>query len=147
MIYKFFLSLFFAIFLITCKSTNSDNLNWYDNLEIALSDAQKENKFILINFTGSDWCKWCQKLSNEVFEQKAFEKFANENLILVKIDFPRNIEQSNETKIYNNKLLEQFSVKGFPTIILLDKDGKIKLVTGYQPGGANNYINFLKYYM
>jgi len=144
--------LFFSITLLTflivsCKSPGSDNLSWYENLETALEKAKSENKFVLVNFTGSDWCIWCQRLSNEVFSQKEFENFAEENLILVKIDFPKNIEQSMETKMYNNQLAQRFGVEGFPTIFILNKNGEVTLRTGYQPGGAGNYVNHLKEYM
>ena len=135
-----------GILFVSCKSPGSDNLNWEEKLETAITKAQKENKYILVNFTGSDWCKWCQKLTNEVFAQKEFENFAKENLILVKIDFPKNIEQSAETKLYNNQLAQDFGVEGFPTIFILDKNGNMKLQTGYLPGGANNYISHLKQY-
>lgn len=134
--------------LVGCKKAGtSDNLDWETNLEIALQKAQKENKAVLVNFTGSDWCIWCQRLSNEVFSQSEFEKFAKENLVLVKIDFPKNIELPMETKMYNNQLAQRFGVEGFPTIFLLKPDGNIILQTGYQPGGAINYINHLKSYM
>lgn len=129
------------------KAGTTDNLDWETNLETALQKAQKENKAVLVNFTGSDWCIWCQRLSNEVFSQNEFEKFAKENLILVKIDFPKNIEQSMETKMYNNQLAQRFGVEGFPTIFLLNKNGDVILQTGYQPGGPVNYVNHLKSYM
>lgn len=140
----FFILILIIGLFVSCKSPSSDNLNWEERLETAITKAQNENKYILVNFTGSDWCKWCQKLTNEVFAQKEFENFAKENLILVKIDFPRNIEQSAETKLYNNQLAQDFGVEGFPTIFILDKNGNMRLQTGYLPGGAGNYINYLK---
>ncbi len=143
----FFSLILISLVFVSCKSPGSDNLSWEEKLETALSKAQNENKFVLVNFTGSDWCIWCQRLNNEVFSQKEFENFAKEYLVLVKIDFPKNIEQSNETKLYNQKLLQQFGVEGFPTIFILDKNGNIKLRTGYLPGGTANYINHLKDYM
>lgn len=146
---KILLAFFVITFILFgCKKAGtSDNLDWETNLETALQKAQKENKTVLVNFTGSDWCIWCQRLSSEVFSQKEFEEFAKENLILVKIDFPKNIEQSLETKFYNNQLAQRFGVEGFPTIFLLDKNGGVLLQTGYQPGGPINYVNHLKSYM
>lgn len=146
---RILLSLALIIAILTgCKKAGaSDNLDWETNLETALQKAQKENKTVLVNFTGSDWCIWCQRLSNEVFSQSEFEKFAKGNLVLVKIDFPKNIEQSMETKFYNNQLAQRFGIEGFPTIILLNKNGELILQTGYQPGGPVNYINHLKSYM
>ncbi|GIV45992.1 MAG: hypothetical protein KatS3mg036_0810 [Ignavibacterium sp.] len=146
---KIFLSFVLILSVLAgCKKAGTtDNLDWETNLETALQKAQKENKTVLVNFTGSDWCIWCQRLSNEVFSQSEFEKFAKENLILVKIDFPKNIEQSMEIKMYNNQLAQRFGVEGFPTIFLLNKNGDVILQTGYQPGGPVNYVNHLKSYM
>lgn len=135
-------------FLISCgKSGTSDNLDWKTNLEAALQQASKENKAVLVNFTGSDWCQWCFKLSDEVFKQKEFEKYAKDNLVLVMLDFPRKKEQSNETKMYNQQLLQQYGVQGFPTIILFNSMGQPVAKTGYQPGGAENYISHLESFL
>lgn len=128
-----------------CGNTgSSDSLDWHTNLEEAIQIGQKENKSILVNFTGSDWCQWCKKLSSEVFTQSEFEKYADENLVLVKLDFPRTIEQSAEIKMYNNNLAQRYGVRGFPTIILLDGSGNLINSTGYQPGGAATYVQHLK---
>lgn len=138
----------FSFMILNCQKTETnDNLNWQTNLETALQQAKKENKAVLVNFTGSDWCIWCKRLSDEVFSKSEFEDFAKENLILVKLDFPQNIEQTMETKIYNNNLAQQFNVRGFPTILLFNSDGQLVLTTGYQPGGPINYINHLKSYL
>jgi thioredoxin-related protein len=143
---KTIISLFvLTAILIGCsKSGAKDNLNWQDNLETALQKAKTENKAVLVNFTGSDWCVWCQKLSTEVFSKSEFEDYAKDNLILVKLDFPRNIEQSAETKMYNNQLMQRFGVEGFPTILLFNSQGQKVLQTGYQPGGSVSYVNHLK---
>jgi protein disulfide-isomerase len=134
--------------LIGCsKSGANDNLNWEENLETALQEAKTQNKAVLVNFTGSDWCVWCQKLSAEVFSKSEFEDYAEDNLILVKLDFPKNIEQSTEIKRYNNQLAQKYGIKGFPTILLFNPQGKVVLQTGYQPGGPVSYIDHLKSYL
>jgi protein disulfide-isomerase len=139
--------IFAAIFVGCAKSGAADKLTWQDNLEKALQQAKKENKAVLVNFTGSDWCIWCKRLTEEVFSKKEFETYTKKNLILVKLDFPRNIEQSTETKMYNNKLAQKYGVQGFPTILLFNSAGKLVLTTGYQPGGPTNYVNHLKSYL
>ena len=108
-------------FVIACgnKTQTSDELNWTANLEKAIETAKAENKAVLVNFTGSDWCKWCFKLSDEVFSQDDFKEYADENLIVVKLDFPRSISQSSETKAYNQSLAQKYGVQGFPTILIL----------------------------
>jgi len=129
------------------KTQTSDNLNWTINLEKAIETAKVENKAVLVNFTGSDWCKWCFKLSDEVFSQDEFKEYADANLILVKVDFPQNIPQSDQTKAYNQSLAQKFEVQGFPTIIIINSQGKPVAKTGYQAGGAANYINHIKSFL
>jgi protein disulfide-isomerase len=127
--------------------TPESSLNWQSNLENAIAQAQKENKAVLVNFTGSDWCKWCIKLNNEVFSQDEFEKYAEENLVLVRLDFPRSIPQTQETKVYNNSLAQQYGIQGFPTILVFNNDGKLVAKTGYQPGGAGNYVDHIQSFL
>lgn len=122
----------------------SDNLNWLTNMEKAATIAKDSDKPILINFTGSDWCGWCIRLTNEVFAKDSFKKYADENLVLVKLDFPSKIKQTDETKAYNEKWLQKFGVRGFPTILLVDKDFNLINKTGYQQGGPEAYIKHLK---
>lgn len=143
---KIFLSaILLTAILIGCgKSGSSDNLQWEENLETALKKAKTENKAVLVNFTGSDWCQWCIRLSDEVFSKSEFEDYAEDNLILVKLDFPRSIEQSAETKLYNNQLAQKYGVQGFPTILLFNSQGQMVLQTGYQPGGPVAYVDHLK---
>ena len=101
----------------------------------------------MVNFTGSDWCKWCFKLSDEVFSQDEFKEYADENLVLVKVDFPEHKEQSNQTKMYNQSLAQKFGVEGFPTIIIINSEGRMVAKTGYQEGGPINYINHIKSFL
>ena len=131
--------------LIGCsKGGAKDGLSWEENLETALQKAKTENKAVLVNFTGSDWCQWCIKLTDEVFSKPEFKEYADDNLILVRLDFPKSIEQSAETKLYNNQLMQKYGVRGFPTILLFNSSGSLVKTTGYLPGGPVTYINDLK---
>jgi len=146
------ISSLFVLFILLFTSCNngqssSDKLNWNGNLEKAVEQAKKENKTVLVNFTGSDWCIWCKRLSAEVFQQKEFEEYAKESLVLVMLDFPKDIEQTQETKEYNNKLAQKYGIQGFPTILLIDSQGKLVAQTGYQPGGAVKYVEHIKSYL
>jgi len=136
-------------FVIACgnKTQTSDELNWTANLEKAIETAKAENKAVLVNFTGSDWCKWCFKLSDEVFSQDDFKEYADENLILVKLDFPRSISQSSETKAYNQSLAQKYGVQGFPTIIIFNSHGKPVAKTGYRAGGVVNYVSHIQSFL
>jgi thioredoxin-related protein len=147
------ISALFVLFILIFTSCNngqassSGNLNWNNNLEKAVEQAKKENKAVLVNFTGSDWCIWCKRLSSEVFQQKEFEEYANKNLVLVMLDFPKNIEQTQETKSYNNMLAQKYGIQGFPTILIINSKGELVAKTGYQQGGAPNYVNHIKAYL
>ncbi len=115
------------------------------DFEAAKAKAVKEGKPIFINFTGTDWCGWCIKLEKEVFSKKAFQDYAKENLVLVEVDFPRKKEQTAELKEQNKKLDKEYGVEGYPTLYLLDAQGK-KLTEdiGYREGGPEAYVAHLK---
>ncbi|MDA3838189.1 MAG: thioredoxin family protein [Candidatus Delongbacteria bacterium] len=117
--------------------------NWETSYSTAIAKAKKSGKKLLLDFTGSDWCGWCVRLDNEVFSKKEFQNYAKDNLILVKLDFPRSIKQSNELKKQNKSLANKFGIKGYPTIILLDNNEKLLGQTGYQKGGAVKYVQHL----
>jgi thioredoxin-related protein len=119
-------------------------LVWNNNLEKAVAIAKKENKAILINFSGSDWCKWCKRLNAEVFSQKEFINYAKKNLVLVNIDFPQYTQQDPKVESYNREVAQMFRVQGFPTVVVIDKNQKLAAYTGYQQGGAQNYVKYLK---
>jgi len=97
---------------------------WTDNYEKALAQAKTEKKLVLLDFTGSDWCGWCIKLDKEVFSTPAFKAFAKDNLVPVMLDFPHGKKLSKHTADQNTKLKGEHGVSGFPTIVLLDADGK-----------------------
>lgn len=117
---------------------------WTEDWALALATAKTTNLPMLVNFTGSDWCSWCIRLNDEVFSRKEFQDYATKNLILVKLDFPRRAQQSEALKTQNQKLQGQFGVQGYPTIVLVNEEGKEIQRTGYQPGGAEKYVLHLQ---
>jgi protein disulfide-isomerase len=138
-----------ALALFACKHETpkpvDTGLVWLDDFEVAKQTAGEKNLPILVDFTGSDWCIWCQKLDKEVFTQPEFAAYAKDNLVLVKMDFPKSfrdlppdVQQKRET------LRQQFRIEGFPTIMLLKADGTEIAKTGYQEGGAASYVTHLK---
>ena len=136
-----------TLFFITSFAENKDNindLNWLENLEKAQDIAKEKGIPIFVDFTGSDWCGWCFKLRDEIFSQEEFIQYAKENFVLLKLDFPRNIKQSKETKAYNENLARKYGIRGFPTILLLNSKGDVIAQTGYQYGGAAKYVEHLQ---
>lgn len=117
---------------------------WMTDFEAAKKKAAAEKKSLLIDFTGSDWCPPCQALKREVLDQEIFSKGVVADYILVELDFPR--EKSNiseETIAQNEKLADEYSVEGFPTICLTDAEGRPFGITGYRPGGPEAYLTHL----
>lgn len=115
-------------------------LKWLDNSQQVLDLAKKEGKPVLIDFTGSDWCGWCIRLKKEVLNTPEFAAFASENLVLQIADFPKRIEQSAELKTQNRALAEKYGIRGFPTLIILNSEGKQIGQMGYMRGGPQPFI-------
>ena len=118
---------------------------WETDFEKAKATAKEQNKHILIDFSGSDWCGWCIKLDKEVFQEQAFKDYAKEDLVLMLADFPSDkSKQSAEVIKQNEKLSKEFGVRGFPTVFVLGPDGSIVGKTGYQAGGPEAYVTHIK---
>ncbi|HNP19263.1 MAG TPA: thioredoxin family protein [Fulvivirga sp.] len=120
---------------------------WLTDYDVALVKAKEEDKPILLSFTGSDWCKPCIMLTREVFEDQAFQDYALKNLVLLQADFPRlkKNKLSAEQTEQNESLAAKFNKTGeFPLVVLLNAKGEVIAKTGYQKGGAEHFINYLK---
>jgi thioredoxin-related protein len=111
---------------------------WQSDYSKALQIAKAQNKRVLLDFTGSDWCPPCMALRKQVFSTPAFQAYAQKNLILVEVDYPQRKKQSAGLKSQNEKLSKDYGIddKGFPTVVLLDPAGKtVREFSGYD--GAN----------
>jgi thioredoxin-related protein len=117
---------------------------WTEDFAAAKKQAAEENKHLLINFTGSDWCGWCIKLKEEAFDHDAFKEGVADKFVLVELDYPRDSSKLSEATIeQNDKLKDQYMIRGYPTIIATDAEGKPYATTGYQPGGPEAYVKHL----
>lgn len=106
--------------------------------------AVKSGRPVLLNFTGSDWCVWCHRLRDEVFQTPFFARYAAETLALVELDFPRRKTLPPELKKQNEALARKFGVDSYPTIILLGADGTELARLGYMQGGPKTFVRELK---
>lgn len=130
-----------AAFVALAASTALAASGWSDDYAKALEQAKKENKKVLLDFTGSDWCGWCIKLDKDVFSKPEFKEYAKQNLVLVEVDFPQGKRLPKKTQEQNEKLKNEFKVEGFPTLVLLDPEGKkLGEVVGYVQGGPKGFI-------
>lgn len=117
---------------------------WLTDLPKAQAEAKAGHKLLLLDFTGSDWCIWCKKLHAEVFTQPEFKAYAKDHLVLVTVDFPRGNQLTPAVKKQNAELAEKYGIQGFPTIVILDTEGKQVGELGYQPGGASAFVRELR---
>ena len=129
--------------LILLFSSAPAATTWINNFEAAKKKAVVEKKDMLLFFSGSDWCHWCQKLDKEVFSQEKFAQEAGKDFILVNLDFPRKKELEKSIKEQNQQMQKTYGVRGFPTVILTDAAGKPYAKTGYQQGGVDVYLTQL----
>lgn len=132
-----------AIFAVLGTAVTAPGADWSEDLDQALEVAASSGKYVLVDFSGSDWCGWCKKLDAEVFKQDAFRTFAESNLVTVLIDFPRSKPQPAKRKKANGLLAEKYGISGFPTILLLSPSGDLVGRTGYKPGGAEPYVEHI----
>lgn len=118
---------------------------WSTDLEVSIEKARAEGKSLLVDFTGSDWCVWCIRLDEEVFATDAFREGIKDRLVLVKLDYPR--DTSAQTEEQRRKLADwaqRYAISGYPTILLLDGEGRPFAKTGYQQGGPEAYLKHLE---
>lgn len=141
------ISILFAFLLTTTfaaaqKSYTAANEGWLVNLDQAYELSHKTGKPIMANFTGSDWCGWCKRLTAGVFSKPEFKKWADKNVVLLELDFPRSKQIPEEIQQQNYSLQKAFQVTGYPTVWVFNiekdpKTGQYQLEalgrTGYTP--------------
>jgi len=117
----------------------SKDLVWLTDFDEARKLAKKENKVVFAFFTGSDWCGWCIRLQKNVFAKPAFIKWANDNVILLELDFPKRSQLPEKLKQQNYGLAQALEVRGYPTVWLfnadMNKETKKVELNAYGSGG------------
>lgn len=133
-----------VVLTLICRA-GAQELEWLTDVPTALAKAKAENKVVLLDFTGSDWCGWCMKLNSTVFEQPGFVAFARANLIMVELDYPHTKPQSDALKEANAALAKKYEVDGYPTLVLLSGGGdQIDKSVGYLTAGLPAYLERFK---
>jgi len=94
---------------------------WLTDIDEAVALAKKENKAVMVEFTGSDWCPPCMMMKKEVFSKPEFFSLATEDYVLVQIDVPRGNE---EVRKKNRPIAQKYAIEAYPTVVLLDADGE-----------------------
>ena len=121
--------------------------DWLSDFDQAKEIANEQDKHILLNFSGSDWCAPCIRMKREVFESHEFQSFAREELVLLKADFPRQKKNQLDAaqKQHNEKLAERYNPNGkFPLTLLLSPEGEVlREWDGYTGASASDFLKQL----
>ena len=138
------LAVFCAVATLS-QAMTSTPAGWTDDYDAALERAAAENKLVLADFSGSDWCGWCKKLDKEVFDTEQFRTLATNEYVLLMVDSPQDEGLlSAKAKKQNPKLVEKYKVRGFPTVLVLDAKGEVVYKGGYAKGGPKKYLKTLE---
>jgi thioredoxin-related protein len=91
--------------------------------DVALEEAAAKETSLLL-FLTTDWCSWCRRLEKDVFADPAF-KAGSADWVKLRIDAEKG---------KGPEWAERFHVSGYPTIILLNSQGReIDRIAGYLP--------------
>lgn len=137
---KYFILLFMIPLFASAQADfkSVDDSKWLTNYDTAISKAKKQNKNVLVYFTGSDWCPPCKMLKTDLFDTKEFKELSN-NYILLYIDVPRNRDLISEKQMVHNKaLLTKLNKKKvFPLFKIIDAKGnELDKLSGYSMNGV-----------
>ncbi len=135
--------LFSFLFLAALATAQSDykaqNEGWLVKIEEAFNESKETGKPIMANFTGSDWCGWCHKLTDNVFSKAQFKDWAEDNVVLLELDFPRRKKLPEDIRQQNFSLQQAFQVRGYPTVWVFHMDKNEKGQFAIQALGRTGY--------
>ena len=131
-------AILFCLFLAQSSFAQTDSTNykasmdgWEVDLEIAMKKSLETGKPIMANFTGTDWCGWCKRLKAAVFTTEEFKNWADENVVLLELDFPKRFALPAKIAQQNAGLAQAFGVAGYPTVWVFD------ITSGEEEGQAS----------
>lgn len=109
--------------------------DWADDVAAAKRQAKAEKKLVLLNFTGSDWCRSCMRLRGQVLDTPEFEEYAKEKFILTEVDCPRTKKLPDKLAKQNSELCNTYHISGFPTLLVITPRGEVV-------GGVGGFQNW-----
>jgi thiamine biosynthesis lipoprotein len=137
---KSFRSLVIGVtFLLTSFSSSAQVL---ENADHAFNLSIEKHKHVLLIFEGSDWCAPCIQFERKVLSQSTFLSFADNNLIILRADFPQRKKIAREVQLQNDELAEQYNPKGiFPYILLIRPDKTVSATLRYTKQLPDEFIS------
>ena len=108
-----------ATFLVSSWAMQGPGVTWKPYSEEILKEAQNLKKPVIIDFYAT-WCTPCREIEEVTLHDPLVVKQAESGFVMIKVDVTKGGNPLHE------RLLEQYEVKGVPTIVFLDTDGKEK---------------------
>jgi len=142
--------LFFFLVMVLLLPLSLLAQDWRTNWDDAKSEAEKENKKLILVFSGSDWCIPCIKLEKEVWENSTFNEYAKDNYVLFRADFPKRKKNKldNITQKRNDMLAAEYNPKGyFPFVVIMDSQGNVRGLLGYEKKSPKDYITRINQFL
>ncbi len=112
-----FAGLLIAMLLVGSWALQGPGVSWQPYSEDVLAEAKRRQKPVIIDFTAT-WCSPCRELDEITFHHPEIVKKTAQEFVMVKVDLTRKGDPQND------RLLQQYKVKGVPTVVFLDAQGR-----------------------
>ena len=112
---------------------------WLHNLDMALEQAKKQDKYVLVYFAEQNSCGLCKKFSKTISSQLRFREFFQQKAILCAID-PKYFSDPTNCQ----RLFRLFKIDEIPTVMWMTSKGKVFFRHVYSGVGQREYILHLQ---
>ena len=92
--------------------------SWND----VLIEAKQKKKVVFVDVY-TEWCGPCKLMEKNVFSDEQVGKYYNVNFICYKLDGEKG---------EGPEIVKKYGIKGYPTCLYLDEDGKLYIVLAEQ---------------
>ncbi len=130
--------------LLAVSATAHESDFWLTDYSVALKSAKKSKKTVFMEFAGTDWCPASKAFKKNILDSKTFTSFAHSNFILLKIDLPEMQNYPDEKLKKKLKLAKKYKISAYPTVLILDSGGNVKVYSSYYPMSPQQYVENLK---
>ncbi|HXG63806.1 MAG TPA: thioredoxin fold domain-containing protein [Blastocatellia bacterium] len=114
-------------------SPSGGTLAWERDLSSALTRAKVENRLVIVDVY-TDWCGWCKRMDKTTYADARVAALSREE-VFVKLD----AEDGGEGQQFARRM----QVRGYPTTIILDGEGRALVKTaGYL--SAADFLAFME---